>query len=159
MNIAQFLRTCFFMEHRQWLLLYFIFLNPFLDTTPISYSLKTPENLPFSDVFRGYKMGTLGRNELNRYYDSSILKLCCFCLCIWNFKIPSSFCIFPVFWSFSFFRRFIQWYIFLAWLLLNFTDMSLVSVSITWCTFSKIFLFLKMLIAMRATPAMSCAFS
>ena len=28
------------------------------------YPLKTLENLWFSGVFRGYKMGTLGRNEL-----------------------------------------------------------------------------------------------
>ena len=38
-------------------------LNPFLANFPILYSLKTPENLWFSGVFRGYKMGTLARNE------------------------------------------------------------------------------------------------
>ena len=40
------------------------FINPFLPNIPILYSLKTSENLWFSDVFRGYKMGTLGTNRL-----------------------------------------------------------------------------------------------
>ena len=39
-------------------------LNPFLANVPILYPLKTPENLWFSEVFRGYKMGTLARNGL-----------------------------------------------------------------------------------------------
>ena len=38
--------------------------NPFLTNAPILYPLKTPENLWFSDAFRGYKMGTLARNGL-----------------------------------------------------------------------------------------------
>ena len=38
--------------------------NPFLANVPILYPLKTPENLWFSGVFRGYKMGTLARNRL-----------------------------------------------------------------------------------------------
>ena len=38
--------------------------NPFLVNVPILYPLKTPENLWFSGVFRGYKMGTLERNGL-----------------------------------------------------------------------------------------------
>ena len=37
--------------------------NPFLVDAPILYPLKT-ENLRFSCVFRGYKMGTQVRNEL-----------------------------------------------------------------------------------------------
>ena len=39
-------------------------LNPFLANVPILYPLKTPENQRFSDIFTGYKMGTLARNEL-----------------------------------------------------------------------------------------------
>ena len=38
--------------------------NPFLVDVSISYFLNTPENLRFSGVFRGYKMGTLTRNKL-----------------------------------------------------------------------------------------------
>ena len=38
--------------------------NPFLASVPILYPLKTPENLWFSGVFRGYEMGTLARNGL-----------------------------------------------------------------------------------------------
>ena len=38
--------------------------NPYLASVPILYPLKTPENLWFSGVFRGYKMGTLARNGL-----------------------------------------------------------------------------------------------
>ena len=41
-----------------------ILVNPFLANVPILYPLKTPENQRFSDVFRGYKMGTLARNGL-----------------------------------------------------------------------------------------------
>ena len=40
------------------------FLRPFLGNVPILYHLKTPENLWFSGVSRGYKMGTLVRNWL-----------------------------------------------------------------------------------------------
>ena len=36
----------------------------FLANVPILYPLKTPENLWLSDVFRGYKMGTLAGNGL-----------------------------------------------------------------------------------------------
>ena len=39
--------------------------NPFLVNVSILYLLKTPENLWFSDLFSGYKMGTLVRNELS----------------------------------------------------------------------------------------------
>ena len=39
-------------------------INPFLANIPISYPLKTPENLWLSGVFRGNKMGTLSRNGL-----------------------------------------------------------------------------------------------
>ena len=39
--------------------------NPILSNVTISYPLKTPENLWFSGVFRGYEIGTLARNELN----------------------------------------------------------------------------------------------
>ena len=38
--------------------------NPFLANIPISYTLKAPQNLRFSVVFRGHQMGTLARNEL-----------------------------------------------------------------------------------------------
>ena len=39
-------------------------INPFLANAPILYPLKTPENERFSDVFRGYKLGTLATNGL-----------------------------------------------------------------------------------------------
>ena len=39
-------------------------INPFLANVPILYPLKTPENLWFSGVFRGYKIGTLAGNLL-----------------------------------------------------------------------------------------------
>ena len=39
--------------------------NPFQANFPILYPLKTPENIWFSSVFRGYKMGTLAGNGLN----------------------------------------------------------------------------------------------
>ena len=38
-----------------------------LATILILYPLKTPENLWFSGVFRGYKMGTSDRNGLNEF--------------------------------------------------------------------------------------------
>ena len=41
-------------------------LNPFLANVPILYLLKTPENLWFSVVFRGYQIGILARNRLIR---------------------------------------------------------------------------------------------
>ena len=34
-------------------------INPFLTNAPLLYSLKTSENLRFSDIFRGYGSGTL----------------------------------------------------------------------------------------------------
>ena len=40
------------------------FFSPFQARVPILYPLKTPENLSFSGVFRGYKMEALVRNEL-----------------------------------------------------------------------------------------------
>ena len=43
-------------------------LNPFLANVPILYPLKTPKNLWFCGVFRGYKMGTLARNGLMNTY-------------------------------------------------------------------------------------------
>ena len=39
-------------------------INPFLANVPILYTLKTPENLWFSGVFRGYKTRALARNGL-----------------------------------------------------------------------------------------------
>ena len=41
-----------------------ILINPFLANVPILYSLKTPENQRISDVFKGYKIGTLARYGL-----------------------------------------------------------------------------------------------
>ena len=43
-------------------------LNQFLANVPILCPLKTPENLWFSGVFRGYKKGTLANNGWNSYY-------------------------------------------------------------------------------------------
>ena len=41
---------------------------------PFYTSLKTPENLYFSDVFRGYKMRKLLRNELIRFHNKITTK-------------------------------------------------------------------------------------
>ena len=38
--------------------------NAFLVKVPILYPMKTLEKQRFSDVFKGYKMETLARNEL-----------------------------------------------------------------------------------------------
>ena len=42
--------------------------NPFLANVPILYPLKTPENFWFSGIFRGYKIGTLARNGLAKWF-------------------------------------------------------------------------------------------
>ena len=44
------------------------FISPFLANVPVLYSLQTTENLWFSGVSRGYKMGTLARNELSNVW-------------------------------------------------------------------------------------------
>ena len=44
--------------------------NPFLANMPILYPQKTPENLPFASVFRGYKMGTLARYGLMKPWEA-----------------------------------------------------------------------------------------
>ena len=44
--------------------LYFSVMNPFLVNVSILYPLKKLENLWFSGVFKGYKIGTLVRNGL-----------------------------------------------------------------------------------------------
>ena len=41
-------------------------INPFSTNVPLLYPLKTSENLQFSDVFRGYRSGTLVENELKK---------------------------------------------------------------------------------------------
>ena len=41
-----------------------IYLNPLVPRVPFLYPLKTSENHRFSDVFRGYKIGTRGTNGL-----------------------------------------------------------------------------------------------
>ena len=40
-------------------------LIPFSTNVPLLYPLKTSEDLRFSDVFRGYRSGTLAENGLN----------------------------------------------------------------------------------------------
>ena len=47
-------------------------LNPFSTNVPLLYPLKTSENQRFSDVFRGYRSGTLVENGL-RYVLASWL--------------------------------------------------------------------------------------
>ena len=42
---------------------------------PFLYPLKVSENLGFSDVFRGYKQGTLGSNVLSEQLEESNIKL------------------------------------------------------------------------------------
>ena len=43
------------------------FVNPFSTSVPLLYPLKTSENLRFSDVFRGYRSGTLVKNRLMQF--------------------------------------------------------------------------------------------
>ena len=43
------------------------FVNPFSTSVPLLYLLKTSENLRFSDVFRGYRSGTLVKNRLMQF--------------------------------------------------------------------------------------------
>ena len=58
-------------------------LNPFVPNAPVVYPLKTSENLKvfwlwFSNVFRGYRKGTLGTNGLiffQRQYSQPIFDL------------------------------------------------------------------------------------
>ena len=47
-------------------------ITPFLTNVLILYPLKTSEKLRFSDVFRGYKMGTLATNGLNQVEEKLI---------------------------------------------------------------------------------------
>ena len=42
--------------------------NPFSTNFPLLYPLKTSEKLQFSDVFRGYRSGTLVQNGVIRIY-------------------------------------------------------------------------------------------
>ena len=44
-------------------------INPFSTNVPLLYPLKTSENLRFSDVFRGYRSGTLVKNGLRLLHD------------------------------------------------------------------------------------------
>ena len=53
---------------------YYCYINPFLPNVPILYPLKTPENLWFLSIFRGYKMGTSARNGLKIYININNLK-------------------------------------------------------------------------------------
>ena len=46
-----------------------ILFNLFLANVPILYPLKTPKNLWFFGVFRGYKMRALARIWLTRFYQ------------------------------------------------------------------------------------------
>ena len=45
-------------------------INPFSTNVPLLYPLKTTENLRFSDVFRGYRSGTLVENGLTNFSSS-----------------------------------------------------------------------------------------
>ena len=47
--------------------LFWKIINPFLANVPILYPLKIQENQRFSNVFRGYKMGTLARIGLTAF--------------------------------------------------------------------------------------------
>ena len=53
-----------FQDHRNISFLFLRHINPFLANVPALYPLKTPENIWFSGVFRGYKMGKLTSNGL-----------------------------------------------------------------------------------------------
>ena len=46
-----------------------ILINPFLANIPILHTLKTLENQSFSDVFRGYKIGTVAKKWGKRNHD------------------------------------------------------------------------------------------
>ena len=50
-----------------------LIVNQFLANVPILYSLKTPENFWFYGVFKGYKMGKLARNGLNKIMEKSVI--------------------------------------------------------------------------------------
>ena len=55
-----------------------IFFNPFSTNVPLLYPLETSEKRTFSDVFRGYRSGTLVENGLivrRRLYKSSTFLL------------------------------------------------------------------------------------
>ena len=47
---------------------------PYLTNVPISYPLKTPENVWFSGILRGHKMGTLDRNGTEIFVKKSSIK-------------------------------------------------------------------------------------
>ena len=49
---------------------YFL-INPFSTNVPLPYPLKTSENLWFSDIFRGYRSGTLVENRLKSFQFNS----------------------------------------------------------------------------------------
>ena len=49
--------------------------NPFATNVPLLYPLKTSENLWFSDVFGGCKIGALAENGLRMYTETSSEKL------------------------------------------------------------------------------------
>ena len=53
-----------------------ILFNPFSTNVPLLYPLKTSENLRFSDVFRGYRSGTLVENELKCFCKRILLHTC-----------------------------------------------------------------------------------
>ena len=42
--------------------------NPFSSNVPLLNPLKTSENWRFSDIFRGFRSGTLVENGLSRYF-------------------------------------------------------------------------------------------
>ena len=68
-NVLEVLKMLILWYHLLWLkehykILNHSVINPFQANIPILYPLKTTENLYFSGIFRGYKMGTLAWNGL-----------------------------------------------------------------------------------------------
>ena len=56
------------LSKRSWPL---VAINPFSTNVPLLYPLRTSKNLRFSDIFRGYKSGTLAENGLIKSISNS----------------------------------------------------------------------------------------
>ena len=65
------------LSKRSWPL---VAINPFPTNVPLLYPLRTSKNLRFSDIFRGYKSGTLAENGLIKSISmfTGVLQNSCF---------------------------------------------------------------------------------
>ena len=62
-------------------------INPFSTSAPLLHPLKTSENRRFSDVFRGYRSGTLVENGLT---ITLIMDIVCVCVCLYSSTVKAS---------------------------------------------------------------------